>query len=51
MCSSDLDEWELDNNYLEQIQFLEGRMRDMQGKDYAPSFIDQKFEELIDYSF
>lgn len=45
------DEWELDNNYLEQIQYLEGRMRDMQGKDYAPSFIDQKFEELIDYSF
>lgn len=45
------DEWELDNNYIEQVQYLEGRMRDLQGKNYSPTFINEKFNELIAYSF
>lgn len=45
------DEWELDNDYLEQIQYLEGRMRDVQGRNYTPAQLNDKYDELIKYSF
>ena len=45
------DEWELDNDYLEQMQYLEGRMRDMQGRNYTPAQLNEKYDELIKYSF
>jgi hypothetical protein len=45
------DEWELDNDYLEQIQYLEGRMRDKFGSDYMNAQKNEKYDELIKYSF
>ncbi len=45
------DEWELDNDYLEQLQYLEGRMRDVQGRNYTPAQLNDKFDELVKYSF
>lgn len=45
------DQWELDNDYLEQIQYLEGRMRDMQGRNYTQAQLNAKYDELIKYSF
>lgn len=46
------DEWELDNDYLDQMHLLEGKYNDMEGRgSYTKSQLNAKYDELIKYSF
>lgn len=45
------DEWELDNEYLDQMQQLEGRYRDMAGRNYTQAQLNAQYDKLIKYSF
>ena len=46
------DEWELDNDYLDQMHLLEGKYNDMSGRGgYTQSQLNAKYDELIKYSF
>lgn len=45
------DEWELDNEYLDQMQQLEGRYRDMTGRNYTQAQLNAQYDKLIKYSF
>lgn len=45
------DEWELDNEYLDQMQQLEGRYRDMSGRNYTQAQLNAQYDKLIKYSF
>ena len=45
------DEWELDNNYLEQMHQLEGRYRDAEGRDYTQEQLNAQYDKLIELSF
>lgn len=44
------DEWELDNDYLDQLYYLEGRYRDRYGR-YTPSQNQSDYDKLISYAF
>lgn len=45
------DEWELDNDYLEQMHYLEGKFKDMSGSNYTQSVLNAAYDKLITYSF
>lgn len=45
------DEWELDNDYLDQMHQLEGRYRDVQGRNYTQAQLNAQHDKLIEYSF
>lgn len=46
------DEWELDDDYLEQLHLLEGKFKDMSGSgNYTQSSLNAEFDKLIAYSF
>lgn len=45
------DEWELDNDYLDQMHQLEGRYRDVQGRNYTQAQLNAQYDKLIEYSF
>lgn len=44
------DEWELDNDYLEQLYYLEGRYRNRQA-GYTEARNREEYDKLISYSF
>ena len=45
------DEWELDNDYLDQMHQLEGRYRDVEGRNYTQAQLNAQYDKLIEYSF
>lgn len=45
------DEWELDNDYLDQMHQLEGRYRDVKGRNYTQAQLNAQYDKLIEYSF
>lgn len=45
------DEWELDNDYLDQVHQLEGRYRDMAERAYTQAQLIAQNDKLIEYSF
>lgn len=45
------DEWELDNDYLDQMHQLEGRYRDMEGRGYTQAALNENYDKLIQRSF
>ena len=45
------DEWELDNDYLDQMHQLEGRYRDVSGRNYTQAQLNEQYDKLIAYSF
>lgn len=45
------DEWELDNDYLDQMHQLEGRYRDVEGRNYTQAQLNAQYDKLIKYSF
>jgi len=45
------DEWELDNDYLEQLHYLEGKYKDLSGGNYNQSVLNDAYDKLITYSF
>ena len=45
------DEWELDNDYLDQMHQLEGRYRDAQGRNYTQAQLNAQYDKLIKFSF
>lgn len=45
------DEWELDNDYLDQLHQLEGRYRDLKGRNYTQAQLIAQYDKLIEYSF
>ena len=45
------DEWELDNDYLDQMHQLEGRYRDVAGRNYTQAQLNAQYDKLIEYSF
>lgn len=45
------DEWELDNDYLDQMHTLEGRYRDIAGRNYTQAQLNAQHDKLIEYSF
>ena len=46
------DEWELDNDYLDQMHYLEGKYNDMEGRgNYTQSQLNAQYDKLIQYSF
>ena len=45
------DEWELDNDYLDQMHQLEGRYRDISGRNYTQAQLNEQYDKLIVYSF
>lgn len=46
------DEWELDNDYLDQMHYLEGKYKDIEGnKNYTQSQLNAEYDKLIKYSF
>lgn len=45
------DEWELDNDYLDQMHQLEGRYRDVSGRNYTQTQLNEQYDKLIAYSF
>ena len=47
----DGDEWELDNDYLDQMHQLEGRYRDVSGRNYTQAQLNEQYDKLIAYSF
>lgn len=44
------DEWELDNDYLDQLYYLEGRYRNSAGR-YTPERRQAEYDKLIEYAF
>lgn len=44
------DEWELDNDYLDQLYYLEGRYRNSAGR-YTPNRQQDQYDKLIAYAF
>ena len=45
------DEWELDNEYLDQMHQLEGRYLDVAGRNYTQAQLNAQYDKLIKYSF
>ena len=45
------DEWELDNDYCDQLHYLEGRYKDLSGKNYTQAQLNDKYDKLIEYAF
>ena len=45
------DEWELDNDYLDQLHQLEGRYRDIEGRNYTQASLNAQYDKLIEFSF
>lgn len=45
------DEWELDNDYLDQMHQLEDRYRDVSGRNYTQAQLNEQYDKLIAYSF
>lgn len=46
------DEWELDNDYLEQLHLLEGKYNDIKGRgNYTQASLNAEYDKLITYSF
>lgn len=45
------DEWELDSDYLDQMHQLEGRYRDVSGRNYTQAQLNEQYDKLIEYSF
>lgn len=45
------DEWELDNEYLDQMHQLEGRYRDAAGRNYTQAQLNAQYDKLIEFSF
>lgn len=45
------DEWELDNDYLDQLHQLEGRYRDVESRNYTQAQLYAQYDKLIDFSF
>ena len=45
------DEWELDNDYLDQLHYLEGRYRDRAGRSYTQAQQNEQYDKLIEFTF
>lgn len=46
------DEWELDNDYLDQLHLLEGKYNDIKGRgNYTQAQLNAAYDQLISYSF
>lgn len=46
------DEWELDNDYLDQLHLLEGKYNDIRGRhNYTQAQLNAAYDQLISYSF
>lgn len=46
------DEWELDNDYLDQLHYLEGKYNDIAGRgNYTQATLNAEYDKLITYSF
>lgn len=45
------DEWELDNDYLDQMHQLEGRYRNVAGRNYTQAQLNAQYDKLIEFSF
>lgn len=46
------DEWELDNDYLDQLHLLEGKYNDMKGRDnYTQASLNAEYDKLLTYAF